>query len=98
MLFFLTFCSSKNATVSTKIAQLLSTLIQISVSCALHQHIKMISEGSCDTEDWSNFNSAWPSHGINTLKNIVIYKTGVAHQIINCDNIGTLDKYEQRRL
>ncbi len=24
------------------------------VSCATNQHIRMISEGSCDTEDWSN--------------------------------------------
>jgi len=24
------------------------------VSWALNQHIRMISEGSCDTEDWSN--------------------------------------------
>jgi len=24
------------------------------VSCALKLYIKMISEGSCDTEDWSN--------------------------------------------
>ncbi len=23
-------------------------------SWAAHQHIRMISEGSCDTEDWSN--------------------------------------------
>ncbi len=24
------------------------------VSCAANQYIRMISEGSCDTEDWSN--------------------------------------------
>ncbi len=31
------------------------TLIIIrNVSCAATQHIRMISEGSCDTEDWSN--------------------------------------------
>jgi len=24
------------------------------VSCATNQHIRMISEGSCDTEDWRN--------------------------------------------
>ncbi len=35
-------------------AQLFSTLIMISVSWASKQHIRMISEGSCDTEDWSN--------------------------------------------
>ncbi len=36
-------------------AQLFSTLILIrNVSWAANQHIRMISEGSCDTEDWSN--------------------------------------------
>ncbi len=31
------------------------TLILIrNVSCAPTQHVRMISEGSCDTEDWSN--------------------------------------------
>ncbi len=36
-------------------AQLFSTLIIIrNVSWAANQHIRMISEGSCDTEDWSN--------------------------------------------
>ncbi len=34
-------------------AQLFSTLL-INVSWAANQHIIMISEGSCDTEDWSN--------------------------------------------
>ncbi len=29
-------------------------LIVINVSWAVNQHIKMISEGSCDTEYWSN--------------------------------------------
>ncbi len=29
-------------------------LIIINVSLAANQHIRMISEGSCDTEDWSN--------------------------------------------
>ncbi len=35
------------------------------VSWAANQHIRMISEGSCDTEDWSNDaeNSALPSQG-----------------------------------
>ncbi len=28
--------------------------IIINVSGAANQHIRMISEGSCDTEDWSN--------------------------------------------
>ncbi len=35
-------------------AQLFSTLIIRNVSWAANQHIRMISEGSCDTEDWSN--------------------------------------------
>ncbi len=45
-------------------AQLFSTLIIIrNVCCAANQHIRMISEGSCDTEDWSNDaeNSTLPS-------------------------------------
>jgi len=29
-------------------------LITINVSLATNQHIRMISEGSCDTKDWSN--------------------------------------------
>ncbi len=29
-------------------------IIIINVSWAANQHIRMISEGSCDTEDWSN--------------------------------------------
>ncbi len=33
---------------------------QINISWAANQHIRMISEGSCDTEDWSK-NSALPS-------------------------------------
>ncbi len=36
-------------------AQLFSTLIIIwNIYWAANQHIRMISEGSCDTEDWSN--------------------------------------------
>ncbi len=34
-------------------AQLFSTLIII-IKNAANQHIRMIPEGSCDTEDWSN--------------------------------------------
>ncbi len=48
---------------------LFSTLILIrNVSTAANQHISMISEGSCDTEDWSNDaeNSALTS-GINYI-------------------------------
>jgi len=37
------------------VAQLSSTLIIIiNVSCAANHPIRMISEGSCDSEDWSN--------------------------------------------
>ncbi len=36
-------------------AQLFSTLLIIrNVSWAANQHIRMISEGSCDAEDWGN--------------------------------------------
>ncbi len=35
------------------IKQLFSALM-ILISWAVNQHIRMISEGSCDTEDWSN--------------------------------------------
>ncbi len=36
-------------------SKLFSTLIRMkNVSLASNQHIRMISEGSCDTEDWSN--------------------------------------------
>jgi len=43
--------------------KLFSTLIITGVSWAPNQHIRIISEGSCDTEDWSNDaeNSALPS-------------------------------------
>ncbi len=37
-----------------KAAQLFATLVRINALCAVNQHIRMISEGSCDTEDWSN--------------------------------------------
>jgi len=29
------------------------------VSLAANQHIRMICEGSCDTEDWSNDAKSW---------------------------------------
>ncbi len=42
-----------------KAAQLFSTLIIIrNVSWAANQHIRIISEGSCDTENWSRPNDA----------------------------------------
>jgi len=36
--------------------KLISTLIMIMIKCFLtaNQHIRLISEGSCDTEDWSS--------------------------------------------
>ncbi len=47
-------------------AQLFSTLIIIrNDSWAANQHIRMISEGSCDAEDWSN--DAENNTGINYI-------------------------------
>ncbi len=60
MLFFRTFYSAKNAEKNLwcfhkNIKQLFSALVIIrNASWAANQHITMISEGSCDTEDWSN--------------------------------------------
>jgi len=44
-------------------------IILRNVSGAANQHIRMISEGSCDTEDWSNDaeNSALPSQELITF-------------------------------
>ncbi len=70
MLFFLTFHLSKNPEQmyqfpqEPQAANQFSTLIIIrNVSLAANQHISMISEASCDTEDWSNDteSSALPS-------------------------------------
>jgi len=47
------------------------------VSWAPHQHIRMISEGSCDTEDWSN--------GCNLF--ILIKYIKIETVILNCNNI-----------
>ncbi len=54
--------SSKNPE-KNEAAQLFSTLIIRNISSEANQNIIMISEGSCDTEDWSNDaeNSALPS-------------------------------------
>ncbi len=69
MLFFLTLWSSKipekKVSVSTKILSS-TTVFNIDInkkSWAVNQHIRMISEESCDTDDWSNDaeNSALPS-------------------------------------
>ncbi len=62
MLIFWTFYLPKNPENCIKkflqkyeAAQLFSTLILMSnIPWAANQHIRMISEGSCDTEDWSN--------------------------------------------
>ncbi len=58
MLFFWTFQQrilKKQFAQKYYLAQLFSTLLKIwNVSLAANQHISMSSEGSCDTEDWSN--------------------------------------------
>jgi len=41
-------------TVSRKILRSKTVLLIRNVSLAANQHIRMISEGSCDNEDWSN--------------------------------------------
>ncbi len=94
MLFLWTFYSPKNpkkynvSQFSQKYwaAQLLSTLILIrNVSWAVNQHIRMISEGSCDTEDWSNDaeNSA-----LITEINYVLTDIHIENSYLkNCNNI-----------
>ncbi len=61
---------------------MLSALVR-NVSWAANQHIRMISEGSCDTEDWSNDaeNPALQSKEYNTFQNILEYKYS------NCNDI-----------
>ncbi len=60
-------------------AQLFSTLIIIRNVCwAANQYIRMISEGSCDTEDWSNDAENSAAHHRNKLQFNVI---------LNCNNI-----------
>ncbi len=49
----LNFLCIKEITFTTKIWSS-TTLIIMNVSWTSNQHIVMISEGSCDTEDWSN--------------------------------------------
>ncbi len=60
-------------TKNNKAVQLFSTLIIRNVSWAPTQHIRMISEPSFDTEDWSNDaeNSALPSQEEITFQNIL---------------------------
>ncbi len=58
--------------ISIKILELFSTLIIIrNVS---NQHIRIISDGSCDTDYWSNDaeNSALPSHKLAVILNFTI--------------------------
>ncbi len=49
----------------------------------------MISEGSCDTEDWSNNaeNSALPSQELTTFYNREKQKTVIVIILLTCDNI-----------
>ncbi len=60
MLFFWIFYSSKNTvfffyhSLHKNIKQNLFSMLLIIRNVAANQHIRMISEGSCDTEDWSN--------------------------------------------
>ncbi len=63
-------------------AQLFNIVNNNNCFWAANQHIRMISEGSCDTEDWSNDaeNSAFIT-AINYILNIFKYKT----VILNCN-------------
>jgi len=45
-----TYCPQKD-----KAIQLFSALLLIRVSLGPNQHIKIISDGQCDTKDWSNW-------------------------------------------
>ncbi len=50
-------------------AELFSTLIIIrNISWAVNQYIRIISEGSCDTEDWSNDAENTAVHHKNKLR------------------------------
>jgi len=51
----------KSIMVFTKIFNCFQLIIKLNVSSAANQHIIIISEGSCDTEDWRNYaeNSAF---------------------------------------
>ncbi len=62
----------------------LTLLIIINVCCAANQHIRMISEGSCDTEDWSNDakNSA-----LITGINYILQYIQIEDSILNCKNV-----------
>jgi len=71
LLFFLSFLPPKFWIVvyrdfhkNIKQQKLFSKVIKQNVSWTANQHVSMIAEGSCDTEDWSNDaeNSALPSH------------------------------------
>ncbi len=81
MLFFWTFFLSKHnlkniITVSTKIS------ITRNVASAVNQHIIMISEGSCDTEDYSNDAENSALHHINKLH----FTISLSRKILNRKN------------
>ncbi len=59
--------------------------VRLNVYGAANQLIRMISKGSCDTEDWSNDakNSALPHRNKLYLYKIPIQKTIISH----CNNI-----------
>ncbi len=66
-------------------AQLLSALVMVrNISGAANQHIRMISEGSCDTEDWSD--DAGNSALITEINDILKY-IHIKAVILSCNNI-----------
>ncbi len=59
-------------------------IIKINVSLAPNQHIRMISEGSCDAEDWGNDAENSALHHRNKLQfTIYSHKKGILY----CNNI-----------
>ncbi len=67
--------------------ELFSTLIMIrNYSWATSPHVRMISEGSCDTEDWSNDAENSALHRKNKLY-FIIYSNKKQTVILNCNNI-----------
>ncbi len=69
-------------------SMLMMIIIIRNVSWAANQHIRMISEGSCDTEDWSN--DAGYSALITEI-NYILFKQKTA--ILNCINISQYDSF-----
>ncbi len=74
-------CCSVELSINQKYdaAQLLTLIAIINVSLTANQHIIMISEGSCDTEDWSNDAENTALYHSNKLQFIQF--------ILNCNNI-----------